>query len=1830
MLKKALERENCVITAGTGGGKTEAFLLPLFAHLAKEMSSWQSPSPAPANINDWWKDQNYIDTCEKNKVSCRVSQRGHENRPAAVRAMILYPMNALVEDQLTRLRKALDSEQARDWLEKNANGNRIYLGRYNSSTPIPGHEYKKPARKGIILTDYEKIYKLIDELKTIDQTSQSAKEYALDTLNRDPNKGDVITFFPRLDGAEMRSRWDMQESPPDILITNFSMLSIMMMREADEGIFEKTRSWLACEDLPLKERDEAKKSRIFHLIVDELHLYRGTAGAEVAYLLRLVLLRLGLSPNHPQLQILASSASLEPGNKKSMVFLEDFFGNGNFNIIEGAPAPIPPITGNLTINPEPFELIARHIPCITSDIIETVIEKLTGNCVKGVGIPDLLTALESPDLSMGARLLKACEVKQIHRAVSIKDFARNIFGDIPNWRQALRGLLIARGLFDDENITTSLPSFRLHYFFKNIEGLWASTKSISGTGDERTVGKLFPTPRIIDDGGNRVLELLYCEHCGTVFFGGSRMPLDNGETEMLTTDPDIEGIPDRQTARFVEKRNYKDYAVFWPIGTQQINDEGNKWKQPRTDAKKTARNLAPNAPASWEMASLNNLTGRVVFEHEKGDNHPNEWIKGYLFFIDDKEENGVLHRALPAVCPCCASNHVFRKRKSPIRGFRTGFSKVSQVFTKELFYQLPSEVQRKLVVFSDSREDAAQISNGVERNHYTELVREMVIKQLRLIALGEPQLLEDLENNRPLGKFACEFKRMNEYAEEELKKLLNTERLCIPTGIDTTMLEILQERQNETRNRLNHIRETGRQRIVPLSVILPGSNDCGSLARGLLQLGVNPAGNDIKYQRYKWDERSHHWTELFDFINLNWNPALPPTAQSITAPPKPPKTAKNAVHDSILESLGEMFFGRLYFGLESTGLGWPTLAVEDNTLQSHANITGLPLVEFRQVCDSILRILGDKYRYSPSEHDDEIQDVPTYDQAPITIKRYIRAVSGLYRINEQNLGDAVFLALQSGGHINGKVLVRLLNVRVAVDSDPVWTCPICKRNHLHPSAGVCTICNAEIGQHPNTTCGSLWFENYVARPAATGREPLRLHCEELSAQSDDQAERQRHFRGMIVDIPGQNQSRKYVPVVDTIDVLSVTTTMEVGVDIGNLQAVQLANMPPMRFNYQQRVGRAGRRGQAFAIVLTLCRGRSHDEYYFDYPERITGDPPPVPFLTMKQERIIKRLLAKECLRRAFKTAGIRWWHSPIPPDSHGEFGLANDPDNKCGWEQNKRAVINWLANQNSEQREILFALTSQIDQNYLDWLGQELTNKIDRVTSNPELTGNGLAERLAEGAVLPMYGMPSRTRVLYHRLGYKDAFYIDRDLELAISEFAPGAQKTKDKAIHTTIGFTLPYLNINYKWQPAKSGNPLPYRLWLSRCKYCGETKTYDQKLDQNTCPNCDQPEDGNLFSHFSIAVPQAFRTDLSVGEDAKDDLDIIYGSHTIMAESDNNTQVITIGNTNANLSLSEEGRTWRINNNAGRLFEGVICTTTYGKNILANQWIDKRFLDKVKSSGVLEPEKVALAAGKTTEVLRIAPNNVPLGLNLDPFHSNGAVKGALYSAAFLLRRVLADILDIDPEEIEIADVTRKNRAGLPTVAEMVFSDRLPNGAGFVKYFHDKFYNILNGTCYPGIGTYAGSILDPTHRNGCKDACYDCLKVYRNMTYHGLLDWRLALCYLRILLDNNYMAGLDGSFNQPELENWLQTAEMLRDNNFIKNFEGYKPETCGIIPGFSNRNRCFIVVHPLWDTDDPKGILAEAVAAAINKTGTQPDFIDTFNLLRRPGWCHQELARRNT
>ena len=124
MLRKALSGSSAVVTAGTGSGKTESFLLPLFAYLIHESASWSTPGSKLPHQDDWWVDEDWYNQCvplrgntRRITKSLRVSQRAHETRDAAVRGLILYPMNALVEDQLSRLRRALDSAEAREWVQ---------------------------------------------------------------------------------------------------------------------------------------------------------------------------------------------------------------------------------------------------------------------------------------------------------------------------------------------------------------------------------------------------------------------------------------------------------------------------------------------------------------------------------------------------------------------------------------------------------------------------------------------------------------------------------------------------------------------------------------------------------------------------------------------------------------------------------------------------------------------------------------------------------------------------------------------------------------------------------------------------------------------------------------------------------------------------------------------------------------------------------------------------------------------------------------------------------------------------------------------------------------------------------------------------------------------------------------------------------------------------------------------------------------------------------------------------------------------------------------------------------------------------------------------------------------------------------------------------------------------------------------------------------------------------------------------------------------------------------------------------------------------------------
>ena len=118
------------------------------------------------------------------------------------------------------------------------------------------------------------------------------------------------------------------------------------------------------------------------------------------------------------------------------------------------------------------------------------------------------------------------------------------------------------------------------------------------------------------------------------------------------------------------------------------------------------------------------------------------------------------------------------------------------------------------------------------------------------------------------------------------------------------------------------------------------------------------------------------------------------------------------------------------------------------------------------------------------------------------------------------------------------------------------------------------------------------------------------------------------FQDVDTGIPAPGEQPK-----TAVDVMSCTTTMEVGIDIGTLSGVALRNMPPARSSYQQRAGRAGRRGNAVATVIAFGSADSHDEQYFRDPAAMVRGPVDDPVLTLDNESIARRHMTAFLLQR---------------------------------------------------------------------------------------------------------------------------------------------------------------------------------------------------------------------------------------------------------------------------------------------------------------------------------------------------------------------------------------------------------------------------------------------------------------------------------------------------------------------------------------------------------------------------------------------------------------------
>ena len=423
-LKLLLARENAIIATGTSSGKTLCYQIPILDDLLRD------PSPG-------------------------------------LRAIIVYPLNALVNDQLGEWEQILKEHL------------HITFARFTGQTPPSQEAYEERLRAVIReqladeqLTQQEKQYKVEQKLK---------EQMVCDPQNR------------------LNHREDIRANPPHVLITNFSMLEYLMERPVDAPIFE---------DAHLK-----------FLVLDEVHAYRGVQATEIAFLIRRLKDRLGLD----ELVNVATSATLgkpdDPESKaKVRQFADGLFGEG---FIE--PNPIYGTAARPQLEPPAFRpTVTQYLNAAESLRAEDEASACQSLCPDGSIEP--LAALLQRDEN-----LYHLRKKILTQPVLLREAARQLWPNDPQAETGLQALLEIVATAKQDETHDDLLSTRLHYFVRAQDGLHVCLHQqcpgrrdgkpafyVSRKNDENIPEGLCPACTQVDQ-RSKLVEVVTCRKCGYLY-----------------------------------------------------------------------------------------------------------------------------------------------------------------------------------------------------------------------------------------------------------------------------------------------------------------------------------------------------------------------------------------------------------------------------------------------------------------------------------------------------------------------------------------------------------------------------------------------------------------------------------------------------------------------------------------------------------------------------------------------------------------------------------------------------------------------------------------------------------------------------------------------------------------------------------------------------------------------------------------------------------------------------------------------------------------------------------------------------------------------------------------------------------------------------------------------------------------------------------------------------------------------------------------------------------------------------------------------------------------
>lgn len=434
-IRKVSKGRNVVVATGTGSGKTEAFLYPILLHLHLE---YQENELGPG-----------------------------------VRALILYPMNALANDQRQRLGEICKQ------LKENGSGFHFTFGQYIGETPEDQNDSKRDARNLLARGERED-YSII-------------------------RNGQVVH-------GEQVLRSEMREAPPHILLTNYSMLEYLLLRPDDSPLFDNGRArWWT------------------FLVLDEAHQYRGTRGIEVAMLIRRLKQRLREGGRTGDFRCIATSATLMGGEQdRAMVaeFASELFGEPftEEDVILGETEPIPePSESRFTW--DDYKIIREALVSgggQTAQAIEGLAAKV--GVVMQVG--------EDAEHTVGRLLRRDRRSWELRSSIAdgpvhVQELASRVFADLPEENDRVEALSLLVELLlkaKDPETGTPLLSARYHLFLKSLEGAFVIYVPQKRVLLERGTAK----------DGTAVFEVALCRECGQHYFVGR---IHNGEFVEAIRDP---------------------------------------------------------------------------------------------------------------------------------------------------------------------------------------------------------------------------------------------------------------------------------------------------------------------------------------------------------------------------------------------------------------------------------------------------------------------------------------------------------------------------------------------------------------------------------------------------------------------------------------------------------------------------------------------------------------------------------------------------------------------------------------------------------------------------------------------------------------------------------------------------------------------------------------------------------------------------------------------------------------------------------------------------------------------------------------------------------------------------------------------------------------------------------------------------------------------------------------------------------------------------------------------------------------------------------------------